>query len=91
MDEEHRRALAALHQELDHTEPANDAVKAQIDTLKRDIHTVIAPSEQSAADTENLHGLRQRLENSIDDFEVHHPSLAEAVRVAVNTLVNAGT
>ena len=87
MDEDHRKALDALHQELQKTTPANDAVKARIEALQHEIK-----SASTAPDTspEKISSLRASLEDSVDDFAAHHPSLAEAVRIAVDSLANAG-
>jgi uncharacterized protein YaaN involved in tellurite resistance len=90
LDEQQRRALEALQQELEATQPTNELVKARIDTLKSQINEVVSTSDEPAHDPEILHGLRQTLEHSIDDFAVYHPSLAEAVQTVVNTLSNAG-
>jgi chromosome segregation ATPase len=90
LDEQHRRALEALQQELQATEPINESVKAHIETLKSQINDLVSTPDEPAHDTEILHGLRQTLENSIDDFAAYHPSLAEAIRVAINTLSNTG-
>jgi chromosome segregation ATPase len=90
LDEQHRRALEALQQELQATQPASESVKARIETLRNQINDVVNTSDEPAHHAEILHGLRQTLEHSINDFAVYHPSLAEAVRVVVNTLSNAG-
>ncbi len=87
MEEQHRQALDALHQELQKTTPANDAMKARIEALQHEIK-----SASTAPDTtpEKMSSLRSSLEDSVDDFAAHHPSLAEAIRVAVDSLANAG-
>jgi chromosome segregation ATPase len=90
LDEQHRRVLEALQQELQATEPKNESVKAHIETLKSQIDDAVSTSEEPAHNAEILHGLRQALERSIDDFAAYHPSLAEAIRVAINTLSNTG-
>jgi len=90
LDEQHRRALEALQQELQATQPASESVKARIETLRNQINDVVDTPDEPAHNAESLHGLRQKLEHSIKDFAVDHPSLAEAVRVVVNTLSNAG-
>lgn len=90
MDEQHRRALEALQQELQTTQPINELVKARIESLRNQINDVVDTSDEPAHNVESFHGLLQTLEHSINDFAVDHPSLAEAVRVVVNTLSNAG-
>jgi hypothetical protein len=90
LDEQHRHALEALQQELQATEPANDSVKAHIETLKSQIDDAVNTADEPAHDEEILHGLREAFEQSIDDFAAYHPSLAEAIRVAINTLSNTG-
>ena len=90
MDEQHRRALETLHQELQATQPTNESVRARIETLKGQINDIVGTPDEPAHNAEIPHGLLQTLEHSIDDFAVYHPSLAEAVRVVVNALSNAG-
>lgn len=90
MDEQHKHALETLQHELHSTKPANEDVKARIETIKQEMSKTVGASGQTAESKESLRGLRETLEDSIDDFAAHHPSLAEAVRVAVDTLVNAG-
>jgi hypothetical protein len=90
LDEQHRHALEALQQELQATEPVNESVKAHIETLKSQINDAVSTPDEPPHDEEILHGLRQALERSIDDFAAYHPALAEAIRVAINTLSNTG-
>jgi hypothetical protein len=90
LDEQQRRALEALYQELQATQPTNESMKVRVETLKNQIKDVVDIVDEPAHNAEILHGLRQTLEHSIDDFAVYHPSLAEAIRVVINTLSNAG-
>jgi hypothetical protein len=90
VDDNHRRALEALHQELQATEPANESMKAHIETLKDQINDAVSAPDEPAHGPEILHGLRETLERSIDDFAAYHPALAEAIREAINTLSNTG-
>jgi len=87
VDEQHRQALEKLQQELKAAEPANESVKVKINSLNTEIDNTIAAT---AGTPEALHGLRQTLEQAIDDFSAQHPRLAEALREVVNTLVNSG-
>jgi hypothetical protein len=90
LDEQHRHALEVLQQELQAAEPINESVKAHIETLKNQINDAVSSADEPAHDEEILHGLREALEHSIDDFAAYHPALAEAIRVAINTLSNTG-
>ena len=87
MEEQHRKALDALDRELQQITPANDAMKARIEALQHEIK-----SASTAPDTtpEKISGLRASLEDSVDDFAAHHPNLSEAIRIAVDSLANAG-
>jgi cell division protein FtsB len=86
MDDQHRQALEALQKELKATEATNETLKARIESLDSEIDSAI----KSGHGPENLHGLRGTLEDSVDEFAAHHPTLAAAIRAAVNTLVNSG-
>ncbi|MBL8117286.1 MAG: DUF4404 family protein [Anaerolineae bacterium] len=91
MDDKQKRTLQTLQRELQSAQVANETSKARIEELNHEIERVIGqPGEGLNLQVDLSHGLGLSLQRAIDDLEGHHPQLAEAIRIAINTLVNAG-
>ena len=88
MDDKRQRTLQNLQRELQSIQPSDSMAKTRIDRLNKEINRVINdPKLQGKAETQ---GIQNAIQEAIESFEGHHPDLTEALRVAINTLVNAG-
>jgi hypothetical protein len=88
MDDKRQRTLQDLQRELQFIQPSDPMAKERMERLHKEINRVISdPKIQGKAETE---GIQTALQEAIESFEGHHPDLTEALRIAINTLVNAG-
>ena len=80
------KLLEQLHAELDHTEAVDDKGRELLRALNADIEELLERSESGPSDD----SLLERLQESIDHFEVTHPALTSALSNIVSILNNAG-
>jgi len=80
------KLLEQLHTELNTTEAVDDKGRELLRALNADIEKVLQRSESEQADD----SLLERLQESIDHFEMTHPALTSALSNIVNILNNAG-
>jgi len=80
------KLLEQLHNELDNTEAVDEKGRELLRTLSTDIDELLERSEGEQSDD----SLLGRLQESIDHFEVTHPTLTSALSHIMNTLNNAG-
>ena len=80
------KLLEQLHAELDHTEAVDDKGRELLRALNADIEKLLERSESGQSDD----SLLERLQESIDHFEVTHPALTSALSNIVSILNNAG-
>ena len=88
MDKPVQTTIQSLQQKLQAATPANPAVKAQIDHLNHTLNQYV--SLPNPDESGSIPALQKALQNALESFEGHHPDLTEALRIAINTLVNAG-
>jgi hypothetical protein len=88
MDDKRQRALQNLQRELQTIQPADPLVKNRIDRLNDELNRVI--NDPKITGDEEVQGAQRAVQEAIESFEGHHPDLTEALRIAINTLVNAG-
>ena len=87
MDDRHQQTIQSLQRELQAVEPANPEVKEHIDRLNNELNQYVSDPNRNQ---DELPALQKSIEDAIESFEGHHPDLTEALRIAINTLVNAG-
>ena len=78
--------LEQLHNELEKPEAMDEKGRELLRSLDADIHKLLERSEEVDADESVL----QRLQDSIDHFEVTHPDLTSALSHMMTILSNAG-
>ena len=75
--------LEQLHNELSSTEAVDEKGRELLRALNADIETLLERSEMDDS-------LLERLQESIEHFEVTHPTLSTALSQMLNSLNNAG-
>ena len=88
MDDKRQRTLQNLQRELQTINPSDSMAKNRIDRLNKEINNMINDPQLKGKD--ETQGIQLAIQEAIESFEGHHPDLTEALRVAINTLVNAG-
>jgi len=88
MDDKRQRTLQDLQRELRTIQPADPLVKNRIDRLNDELNRVI--NDPTITGDAEVQGVQRAVQEAIESFEGHHPDLTEALRIAINTLVNAG-
>ena len=88
MDDKRQRTLQNLQRELQSIKPSDSMAKQRMASLNKEINRVI--SDPKIQGDEETQGIQTALQDAIESFEGHHPDLTEALRIAINTLVNAG-
>ena len=78
--------LEQLHTELTNTEAIDDRGRELLRALNADIQKILDQTEAGESDD----SLLERLQESIDHFEVTHPDLTSALSNIMNVLNNAG-
>jgi hypothetical protein len=78
--------LEQLHTELTNTEAIDDRGRELLRALNADIQKILDQTEEGESDD----SLLERLQESIDHFEVTHPDLTSALSNIMNVLNNAG-
>lgn len=87
-DEKLRKLLEQLHSELEHTQSVDDKGRALLKDLDMDIRGLLNRSEGDALQVQPP--VLGRLEDSIDHFELTHPTLTMALSELLTALNNAG-
>ncbi|MBI1278330.1 MAG: DUF4404 family protein [Anaerolineaceae bacterium] len=90
MDDKRQRTLQNLQRELQAVQSTDPLAKERIETLNNQISHVIGGPSPTLDRPEELPALQNSIQEAIAAFESYHPQLAEALRIAINTLVNAG-
>jgi len=88
MDDKRQRTLQDLQRELQTIQPSDPLVKDRIARLNDEISRVVNDPQITGKDEEQ--SIQRAIQDAIESFEGHHPDLTEALRIAINTLVNAG-
>jgi hypothetical protein len=88
MDDKRQRTLQELRRDLQTIQPSDPMVKDRIDRLNDEVNRVI--NDPHIKDEEEVQSIQRAIQEAIESFEGHHPDLTEALRIAINTLVNAG-
>lgn len=83
-DKELRELLRQVHVELDETDAVSDEERQLLDKLMIDIRARLGESD------EDEHGLGDRLDDAIEQFNVSHPTLAFALRRIMDALGKMG-
>lgn len=78
--------LERLHQELDSTEAVDEKGRELLRALNADIQELLERSEDAQSDD----SLLERFQESIDHFEVTHPTLTSTLSNIMTVLNNAG-
>ena len=87
-DEELRRKLQQLHDDIEHLDHVDEQGRIMLRDLDGHIRAVLARSEPAAARL--MPAMVQGLEDAIRHFEVTHPALTEALSDLLTGLSNAG-
>jgi hypothetical protein len=83
-DRKLRELLEQLHEELAHTESIDEKGRELLGHLNADIQKFLDPTQ------ENPKTLLDRLQKTIDHFEVEHPAITAALSQMLSALSNAG-
>jgi len=78
--------LEQLHNELDNTQAVDEKGRELLRALNADIQELLERSEGG----QSPDSLLERLQATIDHFEVTHPALTTALSHIMNVLNNAG-
>ena len=84
-DKKLSKLLEQLHHELAKTEAVDERGRELLRVLNADIQTLLDRSEGDSDDS-----LLERLQDSLDHFEITHPELTSALSRMLTTLNNAG-
>jgi len=87
-DENLRKLLEQLHDELERAESVDDKGDELLRHLNADISNLLKRSEKGKAHSDE--SLLERLEDAIDHFEVSHPTLTTMLSEMMTILSNAG-
>ena len=79
--------LERLHNELERTQPTDEKGREMLRHLDTDIRSLL---KRSGAETEADEPMLERLQNTIDHFEVTHPQLTMMLSEMMTILSNAG-
>lgn len=77
--------LAKLHEEIEGTQSVDEKGRELLRDLSADIQELLERAEKKAAPS-----MLERMETSIDHFEVTHPELTSALSSLFTILSNAG-
>lgn len=86
-DKKLSQLLEQLHHELDSTEAVDEKGRELLRALNADIQELLERSEGGQADNDSL---LERWQESIDHFEITHPTLTAALSHLMTALNNAG-
>ncbi len=84
-DQDIRRMLSELHDELERTQSLDENEQAMMRHLMNDIQAALARKGHKPASS-----LVDRLEESVEVLEVSHPTLSSLIRSTLDTLNMAG-
>ncbi len=84
-DQDIRRMLLQLHEELERTQTLDENEQAMMRHLMEDIQATLARTGQ-----QHSGNFVVRLEESVETLEVSHPTLSSLIRKALDTLNIAG-
>jgi len=82
-----RDLLEKLHQELQQADATDEASRERLRHLEADIHSLLERSDENVETDETM---LERLQDSIDHFEVTHPRLTLMLSQMMTILSNAG-
>lgn len=85
-DQNLSKLLEELHNALDNTEAVDDKGRELLRALNADIQELLERSEGGQSDD----SLLERLQDTIDHFEVTHPTLTSTLSHIMTALGNAG-
>lgn len=83
-DQKLRELLDQLHAELASTESVDEKGREMLSQLSADIQQFLDPAR------ENPETLLERLQKTIDHFEVEHPAITTVLSQMLSALSNAG-
>lgn len=86
-DQNLRELLEKLHQELEKTEAVDEKGNEMLRHLDADIRSLL---KRSGAKAETDETMLERLQDTIDHFEVTHPRLTTMLSQMMRILSNAG-
>ena len=87
-DQELQNLLEQLHNEIERTKSVDEKGRALLNHLESDIRSLL---ERSGDQSPKIHpSTLRRLEDSIDYFEVSHPTLNAVLSKLMAVLSNAG-
>ena len=86
-DQDLRELLEKLHQELEKTEAVDEKGNEMLRHLDADIRSLL---KRSGAKAETDEPMLERLQETIDHFEVTHPGLTTMLSQMMTVLSNAG-
>ena len=87
-DQELRSLLEQVHAEIEHSDTVDEKERELLTHLAADIRDLLARTEGEENPAES--SVVNRLEESIDHFEVTHPDLTMLLAKLLETLSNAG-
>jgi len=86
-DQNLRELLEKLHHELERTEAMDERGREMLRHLDADIRNLL---KRSGAKAETVEPLLERLQDTIDHFEITHPRLTRMISEMMTILSNAG-
>ena len=87
-DENLRKLLEQLHDELEHTESMDEKGDELLRHLNSDIRGLLKRSGKVKGESDD--SMLERLQDAIDHFEVTHPTLTTMLSEMMTILSNAG-
>ena len=87
-DENLRKLLEQLHDELEHTESMDEKGDELLRHLNTDIRGLLKRSGKVKGESDD--SMLERLQDAIDHFEVTHPTLTTMLSEMMTILSNAG-
>jgi Domain of unknown function (DUF4404) len=87
-DQDLRKLLKKLHNEIEQTKTVDEKGKKLLQELGKDIQQLLGRSEQASIRPEP--STTESLQTAIDHFEVTHPTLTTALSDLLTALSNAG-
>jgi hypothetical protein len=87
-DENLRKLLEQLHDELEHTESMDEKGDELLRHLNADIRGLLKRSGKVKGESDD--SMLERLQDAIDHFEVTHPTLTTMLSEMMTILSNAG-
>jgi|GEM_PF-1260666 len=87
-EEQFRKHLRQLKDELEDAESIDDQTRQLLEDLDADIHQILETLEEEQ--TERRMQLKDRLTGAILQLDESHPQIAQTMRSVINTLSNMG-